>query len=165
MKRILGTRLIDYAPATVLVGVTIVYLATAYGYSAQSRLFPVPIAWLMLALLALDIVSRTETPVGRSLTRVLNPAAAEKSAEAEAPQSAMRQASALIWVMLFTAALVLIGILYAVPLYIFGSMRFHGKQTYFTSLVTAAVMTVFTWAMFALALQIELYPGLLFGVP
>src|SRR5262245_14980320 len=144
-----------------MLAVTIAYLATAYTYSEQARLFPVPVGWLMLLLLALDIVSRTKTPTGEMLTRLLNPAAEAEGQEPRFPL--LRQLSALLWVAFFAAALVLIGIMLAVPLYVFGSMRFHGRKSYLTSLVTAAAVTAFTWLLFAVALQVELYPGYFFS--
>jgi Tripartite tricarboxylate transporter TctB family len=161
VKRVLGTPLVEYVPATLMVAATIVYLAVAYSYTEQARLFPVPVGWLMLALLALDLVSRTKTPIGETLTRWLNPAAETETAEAPSPLSV--QLSAIFWVALFTLALVLIGIMYAVPLYVFGSMRFHGRKSYLTSLIAAVCVTVFTWLLFAFALQVELYPGALFS--
>jgi len=161
VKRVLGTPVVEYLPALVMVAVTILYLVIAYTYTVQARLFPVPVGWLMLALLALDLVSRTKTPVGETLTRLLNPAAEVEGAEGRFPL--LRQLSALLWVVFFAAALVLIGIMYAVPLYVFGSMRFHGRMSYLTSLIAAACVTAFTWLLFAFALQVELYPGALFS--
>jgi hypothetical protein len=161
VKRVLGTPLVEYVPALVMVAVTMAYLVTAYTYAPQARLFPVPVGWLMLLLLGLDLASRTKTPLGETLTRWLNPAAEHEEAEPRFPL--LRQLSAILWVAFFTAALVLVGIMYAVPLYVFGSMRFHGKKSYFTSLVTAVAVTAFTWVLFAFALQVELYPGMLFS--
>jgi Tripartite tricarboxylate transporter TctB family len=161
VKRAFGTPIVEYVPALVMVAVTIAYLATAYTYSVQARLFPVPVGWLMLLLLALDLVSRTKTPTGEALTRLLNPAAEAEGVEQRFPL--LRQLSAILWVAFFTVALVLIGIMYAVPLYVFGSMRFHGKKSYLTSLITAVCVTVFTWLLFGFALQVELYPGMLFS--
>jgi hypothetical protein len=161
VKRVLGTPVVEYVPALALIAVSIGYLAVAYTYSEQARLFPVPVGWLMLALLTLDLVSRTKTPPGFTLTRWLNPAAEAEGPEGRFP--VMRQFSAIVWVGIFTIALVLIGIMYAVPLYVFGSMRFHGRKSYLTSLVAAACVTAFTWLLFAFALQVELYPGALFS--
>jgi hypothetical protein len=161
MKRVLGTPLVEYLPALVMLAVTIGYLMMAYTYTVQARLFPVPVGWLMLLLLALDLVSRTKTPIGETLTRLLNPAAEVEGAEPRFP--VLRQLSAMFWVAFFTAALVLIGIMYAVPLYVFGSMRFHGKKSYLTSLIAAVCVTAFTWVLFVFALQVELYPGVLFS--
>ena len=161
MRRVLGTPVVEYLPALVMLAVTIAYLTVAYTYTEQARLFPVPVGWLMLLLLALDLVSRTKTPIGETLTRLLNPATEVEGAEDRFPL--LRQLSAILWVAFFTAALVLIGIMYAVPLYVFGSMRFHGRKSFLTSLVTAVCVTAFTWVLFAFALQVELYPGILFS--
>ena len=161
MKRVLGTPIVDYVPALAMVAITIGYLSIAYTYSETARLFPVPVGWLMLLLLALDLVSRTKTPTGEMLTKLLNPAAEAEGAEPRFPL--LRQLSAMLWVAFFTVAMVLIGIMAAVPLYVFGSMRFHGKKSYFTSLIAAVSVTVFTWVLFAFALQVELYPGALFS--
>ena len=100
-------------------------------------------------------------PAGFTVTRWLNPAAEDEAAEGRFP--VLRQFSAMMWVGIFTAALVLIGIMYAVPLYVFGSMRFHGRKSYSTSLIAAVCVTAFTWLLFAFALQVELYPGALFS--
>jgi hypothetical protein len=161
VRRVFGTPVVEYLPALVMVVITVAYLVTAYTYSEQARLFPVPVGWLMLLLLALDLVSRTKTPTGETLTRLLNPAAEAEGAEPRFPL--LRQLSAILWVAFFTVALVLIGIMYAVPLYVFGSMRFHGRKSYLTSLITAVCVTAFTWLLFAFALQVELYPGMLFS--
>jgi hypothetical protein len=161
VKRILGTPVVEYVPALVMFAIAVAYLAIAYTYAPQARLFPVPVGWLMLLLLTLDLVSRTKTQVGENLTRLLNPAAEVEGAEPRFPL--LRQFSALFWIAFFTAALVLIGIMYAVPLYVFGSMRFHGRKSYLTSLIAAVCVTAFTWVLFAFALQVELYPGALFS--
>ena len=58
---------------------------------------------------------------------------------------------------------IVIGVLPAVVLYVFGSMRFHGKRSLFTSFVAAVLVAAFTWALFDVALSVELYPGVLFS--
>ena len=159
MKTILGTRVLDYLPALGLLALTVLYLAAAYGYDPRAREIPVAVGWVMFALVLLDLVSRTNTPVGHAVLRFLNPAA-EDAPEEHYPMP--RQASALGWVFLYTALLVFIGVLYATPLYVFGSMRFHGKRSYSTSLVSAVVVTGFTYLLFQVALSVDLYPGMLF---
>jgi hypothetical protein len=159
MKQLFGTRILDYLPALGLVAITVLYLATAYSYDARAREIPVAVGWVMLVLLALDLVSRTRTPVGHALLRFLNPAA-EETPEERYPMP--RQLSALAWVAFYVVGLLSVGVLIATPLYVFGSMRFHGKRTYFTALLTAVLVTAFTWTLFDFALRVELYPGFLF---
>jgi Tripartite tricarboxylate transporter TctB family len=119
---------------------TVAFLATAYTYPAQARAFPVAAAWVMLFLIALDVFSK-------KITEDHPPAAG--------------QLRAVAWLVAFAAALVLIGILYAVPLYIAASLRFRGHRSWLTSLLTAAITTTGLWLLFAIVLRLDLYPGIL----
>jgi hypothetical protein len=163
MRRFLGTPVVDYLPALALWVISAGYLVTAYGYGPDSRMMPVLVAWAMLALLALDLAARTGTRLGRGLTRWLNPAADPAKSAAIARYPLSKQMMAVLWLAGFAAALVLIGVLYAVPLYVFGSMRVRGRRSYLMSLAGGAGATLFVWLLFAIVLRIELYPGLLFG--
>lgn len=165
MKQFFGTPVIDYIPAAVLFVVAAIYLATGYTYTADARAFPSVVGWASLLLAALDIVARTQTPIGIAITAKLNPAASPNKAEKHAHYPALKQVAAVAWALGFVAALVLIGILYAVPLYVFASMRLRGKRPLLLCLIVAAGATLFIYLMFVQLLQIELYPGLLFGAP
>lgn len=125
-----------YLPAAGLAIFTAIFLATAYTYPSQARTFPVAVAWVTLFLLALDV----------------------KASRAIAAQNG--QFVAVIWLAVFALMLVLIGILYAVPLYIFASLRFRGSRSWITSLWIAAVVTGGIWLLFAVVLRLDLYPGL-----
>lgn len=163
MRRLFGTPIADYLPALALWIVTAGYLATAYGYGPDSRIVPVLIAWSMLALLALDLASRTGTRLGRALTRWLNPAAEAAKSAPPARYPVSKQVAAVSWLAGFTAALLLIGVLYAVPLYVFGSMRLRGRRSFLVSLAGGAGAALFVWLLFVVVLRLQLYPGLIFG--
>jgi len=163
MKNIFGTPLAGYAPPLVLLVITIVYLVTGYEYSAEARAFPVTVAWAMLAFVVLDLVSRTKTPIGESLIRTLNPAAAPEKVEHLPRYPLLKQFTAIAWVLGFVALMVLVGILYAVPLYVFASMLLRGRRPLWLCALVAAAATVFIWFLFERVLMLELYPGILFG--
>jgi hypothetical protein len=158
-KPIFGTPLVDYVPAAGLAIFTAAFLAMSYGYSSQARAFPAPVAWLTLALIVLDVVSRTNTGVGESIRKRLNPG----TSAPDAPRSIGAQVRAALWLAAFAVLLVLIGVLYAVPLYIFASLRFQGHRPWFTCVWISAVATGGLWLLFAVALRLELYPGYFFG--
>src|SRR5882724_3223684 len=67
VKQVLGTPVTDYLPALGLLVITILYLATAYNYSPDARAVPAGVAWVMLVLVILDLVSRTQ--IGRASCR------------------------------------------------------------------------------------------------
>jgi hypothetical protein len=163
VKRFLGTPVTDYMPALGLLAVTGVYLGIAYNYSADARAVPAGVAWVMLALVTLDLVSRTHTRVGIALMHWLNPAGDAAKRDAVKHYPLLKQLGAVLWVSGFAAALVLIGILYAVPLYVFSSLCFQGRRPLVVCLGVAAAATAMIWLLFAVVLRLELYPGILFG--
>lgn len=162
MKRLFGTPLKDYAPALALLVITLVYLVTAYTYQPQARAFPVAVAWVMLVLVALDIASRTKTPVGEKLIRWFNPAAAPDKLEKQPHYPLAKQFAAVAWMGGFVALMVLIGILFAVPVYVFASMYIRGKRPLWLCALVAASVTLVIYGIFNWLLQLQLYPGILF---
>jgi len=147
-----------YLPAAGLAIFTAAFLAAAYGYPSQARAFPVAVAWMTLFLVALDIASRTETGAGRTIRKRLNPGAAAQDARPLGGQF-----GAVIWLAVFALMLVLIGILCAVPLYVFASLRFRGRRSWLTCVWVAAIAAGGIWLLFAVVLRLELYPGYFFG--
>jgi hypothetical protein len=162
MKRVFGTPIVGYLPALMLWLLTAAYLVTGYGYSADSRVMPVLVAWSMLLLLLLDLISRTQTRFGHALTRWLNPAAHAETATPDRGTT-KRQFAAVLWLAGFTAALLLIGVLYAVPLYVAASLRLRAGRPYVVCLAGGGAMALLVWVLFVVVLQLNLYPGLLFG--
>jgi hypothetical protein len=150
-------------PAVGLLVLTIGYLATAYRYTPDARAVPAGVAWVMLVLVILDLVSRTRTIVGATLMHWLNSAGdADKMADHKR-YPALKQIGAVLWIAGFAAAMVLIGILYAVPAFVFSSLLLRGRRPLWVCVLTAAGAALMIWALFVLVLQLELYPGILFA--
>jgi hypothetical protein len=163
VKNLFGTPVSDYLPAAGLLVLTIGYLATAYNYSPDARAVPAGVAWVMLVLVGLDLVSRTRTALGATLMHWLNPAGdADKMADHKR-YPALKQIGAVLWIAGFAAAMLLIGILYAVPLYVFASLFFRGKRSLLLAAGVSATATAMIWLLFVAVLGLELYPGMLFG--
>ena len=147
----------------VLLALTLVYLATGYGYTPESRAFPVTVGWAALALAIVDIVSRTQTAIGYAILQRLNPAALPEKADSHPHYPVPKQIQAVVWALGFVTLILLIGILYAVPAYVFSSLLVRGKRPLLTCLVFAAAATLFIYLLFVQVLMIELYPGMLFA--
>ena len=156
MKGRAAALLADCLPALGLLAWTLAYLAVGYGYAPAVRAFPVGVAWIMLALLALDLAARTEMRFGQAVQRWLNPAAASAARTGN-------PTAAILWLVGFAALLVLVGILAAVPIFVFASLRWRGRRAIATCALAAAAATLFIWFMFSVLLRLGLYPGLLFG--
>jgi len=162
MRRVFGTPLRDYLPAIGLFVVTLLYLYLSEAYPARARAFPAMVAWVMLALLALDLLSRTETRLGLAVRRTLNPAADRVPPANEHAQSWRRQVTSVLWIAGFTTAIVLIGIIGAVPLYVFSALRFRGQRPLLACFIAAAGATAFIYLLFGVVLRLNLYPGIFF---
>lgn len=162
MRRILGAPVVDYLPAAALLAITAGYLALAYTYAPDSRLVPAGVAWAMLGLVGLDLAARSRTRLGDLVNRWLNAAALSHGAPQQgAVPPIARQLAAAAWVAGFTIGLVLIGLLAAVPLYVFASLRLRGRRPYGLCLAVSAGTGLMIWLLFAVVLRIDLYPGLL----
>jgi hypothetical protein len=158
-KRIFGTAFIDYLPALGLAIFTAIFLAAARGYPSQARAFPDAIGWVTMVLIALDLVSRTGTRPGVEVRKRLNPGRA--IAEVSHPLS--EQILASLRVALFAIALILLGVLTAVLLFVFASLRFRGGRSWLTSAWVSLAVTAGVWFLFAVLLRLELHPGYFFG--
>ncbi len=159
MKKILGSPLLEYLPALGFLLFTVIYLGLAYSYEADARAFPSGVAWVMLVLTLLDLVSRSKTGVGATILRLLNPAGQDEDPARGIEVHPKKQIIAILWIFGFAILLYLIGILYAVPVYAFVSMRFRSKVSYFLSISVAALITLTIWLLFGVALRINLYQG------
>jgi hypothetical protein len=164
MARAFGTELSEYLPATGAAVVAAVYLGAAYRYSPEARAAPLLIGWAVIALAALDIVSRTQTPLGRALSSFLNPVTnRQRHGHGAEPRPAGKQIMAIAWIAGFVAAFALIGAALAIPLYVFAATRWRGGRPFAVCLLSAAVTLAGIWFLFAWLLRLELYPGVLFG--
>jgi Tripartite tricarboxylate transporter TctB family len=164
MARAFGTELTEYLPAAGAAAVAAIYLVAAYQYSPEARAAPLLIGWSVIVLAALDIVSRTQTPIGRTLSAFLNPVTNRpRSGHGAAAQPAVTQILAIVWIVGFVAAFALIGATLAIPLYVFAATRWRGGRPFAVCLLSAAVTLAGIWFLFAWLLRLELYPGLLFG--
>jgi hypothetical protein len=162
--RVLGTPPVDYIPALAATAAAGVYLAAAYGYSPEARAAPLLIGWTVVALAALDVASRTQTTLGKSLTRWLNPVAARpRAGHGGGAYPMTRQITAIAWIAGFVFAFALIGALYAIPLYVLAATRWRGGRPWLVCTVSAACTLGGIWLLFSRLLRLELYPGLLFG--
>ena len=91
------------------------------------------------------------------------PACAARIATEAKPTSAARLAIAIGAIIVLATGVVLLGVIYVVPVFLFVALYWGGKNRLVVSLVLAAVVTAFIWGLFTGLLRLELYPGLLLG--
>jgi hypothetical protein len=156
----------NFAPPLVLLAITLVFIVTAYGYPPASREVPLLVCYVLVVLIALDIISRTSTRSGHFVRKFLNPGSGltdlPRNKEDEEHPSGRRELLAVGWVAAFTAGVMLVGILPSVPVYLASYMIFEGRKKPLFSLLIAAAVVLFLWVSFEQILSIPLYRGVLF---
>jgi hypothetical protein len=163
MKTLFGTPFAEYLFPALIWLLALGFLLLAAGFSPMSREVPILVGWATLGLTTVDLFSRTRVRAAEALARWLNPGVRVADPKADKATSRPRLAMAVGGIVGFVAALVLAGVLCAVPVFLFVALFWGGKCRFATSVIIMALVTAFIWALFAGLLRLELYPGLLFG--
>jgi hypothetical protein len=159
--RFLGRPLHEYAFAFALFAFSIGYFWMSFGYPRDAREVPQLVGAALVTLSALDLVSMTNLGVARWLRRI-NPTSAP---DAEHPKSEVgRELKAGGVVLGFVVLIYLVGVIAAIGLYVAGSMLILGRMRLLTCIVTAALVAGFCYVLFDLALDIDLYRGVILSV-
>lgn len=162
---IFGQRWTHYLPPLVVLAVVAGFLAMTYQLPPAARTMPSLVGWAALALVGIDLLSRTGGPFGRALMRSLNPSGLKLGAEeqAEAPAGRWPLLTGIGLVVLLVVAFLLVGVLVAAPLLIFTALMVAYRREVISNIAIAAVTTGVIWLLFSVLLRLHLYPGVLFG--
>jgi len=156
MKNFFGRPVTDYLLSAGLAASAAAFLATAWGYAPDARAFPAAVASLLLTLCALDLAGLTDTAAGKIIRKSLNPTIKEP-----AGAELSTQAAAVLSLAALVAALVLLGIEIAVPLYLITSLRFRARRPWASCFAIAAGVSAAMWLLFVAVLRLDLYRGYL----
>ncbi len=160
---ICGRPLLDYVFTFLLWLVSIGYTAMALGFPAGARELPLLVGFVLVVFSTIDLISITETPIGRRC-RTLNPAGAPpvQASNAEA-YSRRRQITAWALIAALVVLLLLIGALPATALYVATTVFLLGRRPLLMAIVLGVVVAGACYLLFDLALRVDLFPGLLFS--
>jgi hypothetical protein len=140
------------------------FLVKSYALSSGTGEVPTLIGWTTLVVTSIDLLSRLQMPAAEALARVLNSNVRKRPAEeVEDRTSNRRVVMAVAGIVTLVAGLVLVGVLYTVPTFLFIALFWGGNRRLAASLLLAAAVTGLLWGIFTGLLRLELYPGLLLG--
>lgn len=142
----------------VLAGI-IVYLSSGYG--ATARQLPMLIGTMTLALALLDLVSRLPGAPGRFLRLALGAGFRERELDFE-PQWRAELAH-MAWLAVVVLAVIAFGLLITIPGFVFAYSRLKGGWPLWLSALTAGAVVTVVALVFEVALDYELYRGMLFA--
>lgn len=148
-------------PPLLLMALSGFILIWSYQYGPVARFLPVIISTATFFLSILDLVTRIRGRVAGFLRLVLG--AGFQDVEMKHSPPLREELVQSTWVVACLAGMLVIGILPAIPLFVFSYMYFQCRQEALPSLVTAIVAVAAIAGLFELLLGYDLYRGLLFG--
>jgi hypothetical protein len=138
----------------------VVVLVWTYRFpEARGREFPAMVSMAAIVLCLIDLLTHTDTAVGRRLAAVL-------SGSSQLPTGGWgirREAIAILWIAGATLLMVFAGFLAGIPVYVFCYMVLHAGRPVRQGIAAALVTTGAIWLAFELLLSYQLYRGVLFG--
>ena len=144
----------DWRPSIAILAFVLAYLGAGFlTLDATTRFVPVLAGGVTLLLVVIDMLRVAFS--GSSIV------------DTNAPDAAVGTAGRELKATLFLAGgvtgIYLVGFMLAIPLYLFASIAFLGKQSTRVALIVALLTSLAIYLLFAVALAYELYPGMLFA--
>ncbi|POF34499.1 tripartite tricarboxylate transporter TctB family protein [Roseibium marinum] len=147
-------------PPVILMLLSAAFTAWAQRYGDTPRLMPTLAGVATTVLALLDLLSRFDNRLGAGLRLALG--ADFRNREMTHDPAVAREAGQIGWMVACVVAMLVIGILPAIPLFITLYMRFWGRQPWIPSLIAAFVVLGFVSVVFEVLLDYTLYRGVLF---
>lgn len=140
-------------PSLAILLFVLVYLTSALlTLDGATRVVPLMAGGVTLLLLLVDIVRPALTQDGVALTHD----------DDEVALPPRRELNAITYVAAAVMGIELIGFWLTIPIYLFTSIAWLGKQTSRTALTVSALTSLSIYLLFEVLLGYSLYPGLLF---
>jgi len=146
-------------PPILLLFVVVILTYSTFDYGETARQLPLLICAGLFVLIVLDLLSRLPGKAG-ALIRLALGAGFQNREMTHSPRW-QAEIIQIMWVAGCVISMALIGILPAVPLFIFSYMVIQGKQKIVFSLMIAMLIVCVVGLVFELFLEYDLYRGVL----
>ena len=147
-------------PPLVLITLTVGVIAWSQPLSRVAREVPLLVCYGLLALSAIDLLSRLDFPFSKVLRDVWG--ADFRNREMNHNPSWEAEAVQFLWVIACTAGMLTIGILPSIGMFVLAFMRLHGRRPWRESAIAAVATFGFVYVVFEVLLDYRLYRGALF---
>ncbi len=127
------------------------FVSASFFPYRQAKLAPLTVSGIVLILAAVQLGREVRSRKERSGSR-------QEGEKADSGDSLRRYFLEGTWMAGFIAGIYLFGFLVAIPLFGIAYMKRHGA-TWSTSIMLAALMTIFSWGIFSYLLEVKFYPG------
>ena len=149
--------------SAILVAVLAYAVVDAFDFTLAAQLLPlvfgIPTLVLSIIVLGIEIHGRRTGKIWRGTSSESLQAAGPATAEQERLWRS-RELRIIGWLLGLFALVVLIGFLWALPIFLVLFLRIRGEQKWPIVAGVALGVFLFVYGLFALALRLPLYPGL-----
>lgn len=140
--------------------IAVVTLATAYGYSRSSGLFPRFVGWIFIGLVLIELSLQLKLFIAARHSATARTATVKSTGNGV---NVLTEIKGFLWLAVLLTGLYLLGFLISIPLFTFAFLRVSaGKSLRFCTIVSAAA-TAFVYIVFVQLLEYKLHSGILFG--
>ena len=152
-----------YVIPIVLLALTGIYAATALTYGPETRTMPLAIAGVLAALIIIDIVMQTQTGLGKLLRNMLAGSGDIPKLPDVGAASVRNEFAAFAWIIGFLVLSIVLGFYLAIPIYVFGYLRFHAGKSLIVSIIPAIAVMGLLYLLFQVMLGYGIFAGLIMG--
>lgn len=138
----------------------IFFIFESYDYKSAIRVFPLIIGFSGVVLCILDILSNTDTALGRVVNTVFGTEMAEP--KPQAPRKIIKELTIFAWMSGLVLGIYVFGFLVMTIVFVFLWMWVLGGRTLTASLYISIATFGFIYLMFSVILSYELFIGVLF---
>jgi len=149
-------------PVSVLVLSTGFFLA-AYGYEGRTRQVPVLVGWTLVVLCLLDVIAASATRAGTTVRAFFAGTTVGERYDEMSHYPVSRVITALLWPTAFVTLVLIIGLVAAIPIYIFLFLLFEGRSRVGRALLAAGITIGCIYVLFEKFFNYEIYQGILFA--
>ena len=139
------------------------FLLAAYGYEGRTRQVPVLVGWTLVVLCLLDVIAASATRAGTAVRAFFAGTIVGERYDEMRSYPARRVIIALLWPMAFVTLVVIIGLVAAIPIYVFFFLLFEGRSGVGRALLSAGITIGCIYVLFEKFFNYEIYQGILFA--
>ncbi len=147
--------------ATAVLAFMFYFIFESYAYKPAIRLFPLLIGFTGVVLCIMDILSNTNTALGRIINAVFGTELTKPDGH-EAPRKLMKELAIFAWMSGLVLGIYIFGFLVMTIVFVFLWMWVQGGRPIMASFYTALATFAFNYVLFSVILRYELYVGVLF---
>ena len=156
-------RLSTYLVPALVLALSVGFLLSAYAYEGRTRQVPVLVGWILLGLCVLDVVAASATRAGTAVRAFFAGTVVGERNDDMANYPVGKAIVAMLWPTAFLVTVVLIGLVAAIPIYVFLFVLIQGRSGVGRALLASVITTGCIYLLFEKLLRYEMYQGVLFA--